>query len=192
MTLVDNLLASKYGCVVQETFTVQDPPASPSETFLLPPLKCLYKANEHIQERPQPGDSRPVMSPSQHTLRYRDRSWGSGNLGKRTLQSLITTEYFNRWLFINNRQSKLPGFKTLTLGLALTMSMSPYWHMRWQLLNPVKSLPGHSVGNLGFPKPHQASFERWSFVGLSMGIFYLIQPGRAHSDSSWTGSVVNM
>ena len=49
VTLVD-----KYGCVVQENFTVQDPPASPSETLLLPPLKCLHKANERIQERPQP------------------------------------------------------------------------------------------------------------------------------------------
>ena len=54
VSLVDN-----YGCVV-ETFTVQEPPASPSEMLLLPPLKCLYKANERTQERPQSGDSRPV------------------------------------------------------------------------------------------------------------------------------------
>ena len=91
VSLVDN-----YGCVVQETFTVQDPPVSPSETILLPSLKCLYKANERTQERPQ------------------------------TLQSLISTEYFNSWLFINDRQSKLPGFKTLTLVLALTIPMSLY------------------------------------------------------------------
>ncbi len=44
----------KYGCVVEETVTVQDPPPPPSDTLLLPPLKCLYKANERIQERPQP------------------------------------------------------------------------------------------------------------------------------------------
>ena len=42
----------------------------------MPPLKCLYKVNEGIQERPQPGDSRPVMSPSQRTLsRQIMRKW---------------------------------------------------------------------------------------------------------------------
>ena len=70
------ILVDKYGCVVQETFTVQDPPAPPSDTLLLPPLKCLYKANERIQERPQPGDSRPVLPPSQRTLsRQIMRNW---------------------------------------------------------------------------------------------------------------------
>ena len=62
-----DILLDKYGYVVQETFTVQDPPASPSDTLLLPPLKYHYKTNEHIHERPQPGDSRPVLSPSHHT-----------------------------------------------------------------------------------------------------------------------------
>ena len=80
---------------MQETFTVQDPLASPSETLLLPPLKYLYKVNEHIQERPQPGDSRPVMSPSQRTLsRQIMRKWEpwTTNIGKsnnhRMLQQL--------------------------------------------------------------------------------------------------------
>ncbi len=65
-------LIDKYGCVVQETFTVQDPSASPSETLLLPALKCLHKANERIQERPQPG----ILARSCHhrSVRYRDRS----------------------------------------------------------------------------------------------------------------------
>ena len=74
---------------------VQDPPASPSDTLLLPPLKCLYKANERIQERPQPGDSRPVLPPSQRTIsRQIMRNWGrwSTNTGKsnnhRMLQQL--------------------------------------------------------------------------------------------------------
>ena len=49
---------------------------------------------------------------------------------------------------MNGRQSNLPGFKTLTLGLAMTMPMSPYWHMRWPLSNPVKSLPERSLGHL--------------------------------------------
>ena len=34
VTLVD-----KYGCVVEENFTVQDPPVSPSDTLLLSSLK---------------------------------------------------------------------------------------------------------------------------------------------------------
>ncbi len=82
-----------------------------------------------------------VRSCHHHNVRYRDRLWESGNLGQRTLESLITTEWFNRWIFINDRQSKVQGFKTLTLGLALKMPMSRYWHTRWQLSNPLKSLP---------------------------------------------------
>ena len=75
--------------------SVQDPPAAPSDTLLLPSLKCLYKANERIQERPQPGDSRPVMPPSQYTLsRQIMRKWEpwTTNTGKsnnhRMLQQL--------------------------------------------------------------------------------------------------------
>jgi hypothetical protein len=88
-------LVDKYGFVVQETFTVQDPPASPSQMLLLPALKYLYKDNEHTQERPQPGDSRPVMSQSQCTLsRQIMRKWEpwTTNIGKsnnhRMLQQL--------------------------------------------------------------------------------------------------------
>ena len=66
-----DILVNNHGCLVQEMYTVQDPPAPPSDIMglLLPPLKCLYKANVRIQELPQPGDSRPqVMPPSQRTL----------------------------------------------------------------------------------------------------------------------------
>jgi hypothetical protein len=80
---------------------VQDTPASPSDTLLLLPLKCLHKTNERIQERPHPGDSRPVLSPSR----------------------LIITGCFNSWLFINDRPSKTPGARTLTLGLLQTMTI---------------------------------------------------------------------
>ena len=83
----------------QETFTVEDPPASPSETLLWPPLKCLYRVNGRIQERPQPGDSRPVMPPSQRTLsRQIMRKWEpwTTNIGKsnnhRMFQQLVFHE----------------------------------------------------------------------------------------------------
>jgi hypothetical protein len=58
------ILVEKYGCTVQEMFTVQDPPTPQSDKLPLSPLKCLYKANERIQERPQPRDSRTVFPPS--------------------------------------------------------------------------------------------------------------------------------
>ena len=58
------ILVDKYGWSVKEMFTVQDPPDPSSDELLLPPLKCLYKTNVRIQERPQPGDSRPVFPPS--------------------------------------------------------------------------------------------------------------------------------
>jgi hypothetical protein len=53
-----DILVNNHGYLVQEMYTVQDPPDPPSDVLLLPPLKCLYKANVRMQEPPQPGDSR--------------------------------------------------------------------------------------------------------------------------------------
>ncbi len=89
-----------------------------------------------------------VRSCHRRRARYRDRSCEIGNLRQRTLESPIITEWFNSWRFINIRPSKAPGFKSLTLVLVQTMIISPHYHMRCQLLNPMKSLPGHSLGNL--------------------------------------------
>ena len=63
-----DILIEKYGCSVQETCTVQDPPTPLSDTLQLSPLNYLHKTIVHIQELPHPGDSRRVLSPSQHTL----------------------------------------------------------------------------------------------------------------------------
>ena len=73
-------------CIRQEMFTVQEPPDPPSEVLLLPPLKCLHKANVRIQEQPQPGEQ--LVSHIQQTI-------------------------------------QIPGFKTSTPGLALTMLTRP-------------------------------------------------------------------
>ena len=62
------VLLNKHDCKVQEMYTVQDHPPPPSEILLLPPLQSLCKAHARNQELPQPGDSRPVMPPSQHAL----------------------------------------------------------------------------------------------------------------------------
>ena len=59
------VLLNKHEYKVQEMYTVQDHPPPPSEFLLLPPLESLCKAHARNQELPQPGDSRPVMSPSQ-------------------------------------------------------------------------------------------------------------------------------
>ncbi len=47
---------------------VQDHLPPPSEFLLLLPLDSLYKVYVRNQELPQPGDSRPVMPPSQRAL----------------------------------------------------------------------------------------------------------------------------
>ena len=109
---------------------VQDPPDVPSDTLLLSSLKCLYKTNVRIQERLQLGDSRPVLTPSQITLsRQIMRNWKPWQ----TLESLIITGWFNSCLFINNNPSRLPVFKTLTLDLAQTMTMSPLFRDRFSV-----------------------------------------------------------
>ncbi len=62
------VLINKYGCKVQEMYTVQDHPPPSPEFLLLPLLDSLYKVYVRNQELPQPGDSRPVMPPSQRAL----------------------------------------------------------------------------------------------------------------------------
>ena len=62
------VLLNKHNCKEQEMYIVQDQPLPPSETLLLPPLESLHKVYTRNQELPQPGDSRPVLPPSQHTL----------------------------------------------------------------------------------------------------------------------------
>ena len=72
------ILVYEYGCLVQETFTVQDPLAPPSDILLFPPLNCLHMVTVRIQdvELPQSGESRPVLPPSQRTLsRCVMRNW---------------------------------------------------------------------------------------------------------------------
>jgi hypothetical protein len=75
---------------------VQDHPPSASEFLLLPPLGSLYKAHVRNQELPQPGDSRPVMLPSQRALsKQMMKYWGpwETNMQKSTnsrmLQQLV-------------------------------------------------------------------------------------------------------
>ena len=62
------VLLNEHDCKVQEMYTVQDQPPPPSEILLLPPLECLCKAHARNQELPQPGESRPVMPPSQNAV----------------------------------------------------------------------------------------------------------------------------
>ena len=47
---------------------MQDHRPPPNESLLLLPLDSLYKAHVRNQELPQPGDSRPVMTPAQSAL----------------------------------------------------------------------------------------------------------------------------
>jgi hypothetical protein len=49
-------------------YTVEDHPPPASEFLLLPSLDSLYKVYVRNQVLPQPGDSRPVMSPLQQSL----------------------------------------------------------------------------------------------------------------------------
>jgi len=62
------VLVNNDECKVQEMYTVQDHPPPPSEFLLLPSLDNLYKVYVRNQELSQPGDSRPVMPPSQSAL----------------------------------------------------------------------------------------------------------------------------
>jgi hypothetical protein len=53
-------LVDQYSCVVQESHTVQDPSAPPSDILFLTSLTDRHTATLHIQELPQQGESRPV------------------------------------------------------------------------------------------------------------------------------------
>jgi hypothetical protein len=63
-----DILVNNHNCKVQEIYMVQDHPPSPNEPLLLPPLDSLHKTHVLNQELPQPGDSRPVIPPSQRAI----------------------------------------------------------------------------------------------------------------------------
>ena len=78
----------------QEMFTVQDPSSPPSDILLWTPLECLYRTNVRIQDLPQRGDSRPVLSPSEHTLSDHEK--------------LGTTGWSSNWFFVHNKYWRTP------------------------------------------------------------------------------------
>ena len=86
------VLLNKHNCKEQEMYIVQDQPLPPSEILLLPPLQSLCKAHVRNQELPQPGDSRPVMPPSQHALSKQMMKnwepWGE-NMNKATNKRML-------------------------------------------------------------------------------------------------------
>jgi hypothetical protein len=130
-----DVLVNKHGCIVQEMYTVQDPVSQvpPSEFLLLLTLHGLYKTNVRNQEPPQPGDSRPVMPPSQRVLsRQMMRNWEIWNTN---IQSLTITGCCDNWIFMHKKLSPLQVFKTLTLVLVLTMFTCPFCPLKWRLLN---------------------------------------------------------
>ena len=156
----------------QETLTVKDPPAPPSNTLLLPSLKCLYQGNERIQERPQTGDSRPVLPPSQSTIsRQIMRNWepSTTNTGKSHNHRMIQQLTFHKHQTIKGTRVQVLDPSPCTDNdhqSALPHEMST--------IEP-NEIPSRTLTwkPFGFPKTHQVSFERWSFFGLSIGIFYL-------------------
>jgi hypothetical protein len=92
-----DVLVNKHRYKVQEMHTVQDHPPPPCEFLLLPPLDSLYKDHVRNQELPQPGDTRPVMPPSQRALsKQMMKYWGpwETNMQKSTnsrmLQQLLS------------------------------------------------------------------------------------------------------
>jgi len=107
-----DILVDKYGCLVQEKVTVQDPPAPPSDILLLPPLNCLHTDTVRIQELPLPGESRPVLPPSQRTLsRQLMRIW---EVWKTNIEKSTDTGCSNNWLFTHNKLLSLLVLKIST------------------------------------------------------------------------------
>ena len=102
-----DVLINKHDCKVQEMYTVQDHPPPPNESLLLPRLDRLYKTHVRNQELPHPGDSRPVMPPSQNALSKQNR-------GKQTCESRTIHGCFSNWHFTRNKLLRRQVHKTLT------------------------------------------------------------------------------
>ena len=69
-------LVDEFNCVIEESYTVQDPSVPPSDILLLSPLTRLHSDTGHNQVLPQPGESRPVLSPFQRKIsRQLMRDW---------------------------------------------------------------------------------------------------------------------
>ncbi len=145
LKVVYDVLVNKYRCKVQEMYTVQDHPPPPSEFLLLPLLDSLYKDHVRNQELPQPGDSRPVKSPSQHALsKQMMNCWGpwETNMQKSTNSRMLQQLAFHTQQTIkttstqdldplpldNNYHSSVLSFEMYTLESGEPPSRTLNWN----------------------------------------------------------------
>ncbi len=157
-----DVLVNKHRCKVQEMHTVQDHPPPPSEFLLLPPLDSLYKTHVWNQESPQPGDSRPVMTPSQRALsKQMMKYWGpwETNMQKSTnsrmLQKLAfhtqqtiketSTQDLDPLPLANNDHVSVFPFEMYALESGEPPSRTLNWNPQWILIHIKTSYQRPSV-----------------------------------------------
>jgi hypothetical protein len=93
---------------------VQDHPPPPSEFLLLPPLGSLYKDHVRNQELPQPGDSRPVMPPSQRALsKQMMNNWGPWGPWETNMQKSTNSRMLQQLAFHTQQNIKVTSTKDL-------------------------------------------------------------------------------
>ena len=107
-------------------------PPPPNESLLLPPLDSLYKAHVRNQELPQPGDSRPVMSPSQNAI------------SKQMMKKWEPWET-NMWKSNNSRLLQQLAFHTQQI-IKVT-STQPTHSLNWKSLGFLSHIKRRTIGD---------------------------------------------
>jgi hypothetical protein len=184
-----DVLVNEHDCKGQEMYTVEDHPPSPNESLLLPSLDSIYKVHVRNQELPRPGDSRPVMPPSQSVLSKHMTK--SGNRGKQTCESRTTQGCFSNWLFTRNKLLRQQVLKTLTPAPWPIMIIRPFYPLKCTHLNQVTLRRALSIGKtLGISQPYQTSYKRRSVPSFTLGGLVLLYSRCANSGTNWTFSAV--
>ncbi len=120
-----DILVDEYGYSVQETFTVQDPPAPPSDILLssyhLSTAFTVTTPCTHSGVTSVWGFSTGSVTVSTHPV----RSWETGKFGNQTLKSLTITGCSNNRFFTHNKLFSLLVLKVLTHVLVLTIPTCP-------------------------------------------------------------------
>ncbi len=168
-------------------YTVQDHPPTPNESLLLPPLDNLHKAHTRNQELPQPGDSRPVMTPSERVISNQMmKKWEpwETNMRKsnnsRILQQLVlhtqqiimatsTQDHDPRPLVNNDHPSVLP-FPMYVIE----SGESPSWSLTWKPLGFLSHIKRRTHSDR-FPL---SLWEVWFCSTLGVPIPTLIGPSQ--------------
>jgi hypothetical protein len=173
---------------------VQDQPPPPSEILLLPSLEILFKSHARNQELPQPGESRPVMPPSQNAVSNQMMSHGEPweeNMRKTTNKRML--HQLSLRVSQTIKATSTQDLQPLSLTNNDHPSVLPYEMFALDPGDPPsRTLNWKPLGFLSHIKRRTNDDPTRSFPSFTLGGLVLLNAWGANSGFNWTPSGVSL